>query len=167
MTRYGIDTVDNISFKIEGLESVLSKMKNVSNDVKYKGGRFALRKAAQVVRNSARSKALLIDDPKSAAEIAKNIVERWSGKRFKQTGDLMFRVGVMGGAGGNKSSAALESLPGKDTRHWRHLEFGTQNTRAQPFMRRSMEENIGSATNEFVIQYGKALDRAIKKAGKI
>lgn len=167
-TKSGTDTVaDNITFNIKGLDSVLAKMKNVSDDVKYKGGRFALRKAAQVVRNSARAKALLLDDPRTAQDISKNIVERWSSKTFRRTGNLMFRVGVMGGAGGNKSSAALDSLPGKDTRHWRHLEFGTEKTRAQPFMRRSLEENIGKATNEFVIQYGKALDRAIKKAGKV
>lgn len=177
---------DNVTFDIKGLDSVLAKMKNVSDDVKYKGGRFALRKAAQVVRDSARAKALLLDDPITAQNISKNIVERWSSKSFKRTGNLMFRVGVTGGArqyadtkenrrkhraGDDYSNSgpliSKSGAPGGDTFYWRFIEFGTQKNRAKPFMRPAFEQNIGKATNEFVIQYGKALDRAIKKAGKV
>jgi hypothetical protein len=36
---------------------------------------------------------------------------------------------------------------------------------ARPFMRPALENNVQRATDEFMRQYGKALDRAIKKGG--
>lgn len=157
---------DGVEFSLTGLEDLLAKFESVSHDVKHKGGRFALRKAAQLVRDAAKANAQELDDPQTAANISKNVAERWSGKRFKSTGDLMFRVGVMGGAGGNKPESAFDGFPGKDTRHWRYLEFGTERQPAQPFLRKALEDNINNATNEFVSQYEKALDRAIKRAKK-
>ena len=37
------------------------------------------------------------------------------------------------------------------------------NAPAQPFARRALSENIQAATDEFINQYNKALDRAIKR----
>jgi HK97 gp10 family phage protein len=159
---------DGVEFELEGLEEVMGKLKELPIDMRKKGGRFALRKAAQVVRDAARDNAKTIDDPNSDADISKNIVERWAGRYFSRSGgDMMFRVGVMGGAGGRAKATALAGLPGGDTRHWRQLEFGNQNHPAQPFMRRAMTENINKATSTFISEYGKALDRALKRAKKV
>lgn len=152
--------------QLNGLPELEKKLEGLAYDVRYKGGRFALRKAAQVVRDAAKQKAAQIDDPQTAADIEKNIVERWANKRFRSTGDLMFRVGVLGGAGGNKTSEQLSGNPGGDTRHWRYLEFGTEKTRAQPFMRPAMEQSAQRATDEFIKQYSAALDRALRKGSK-
>lgn len=157
---------DTLEFSLIGMDSLLGKLESVAQDVKYKGGRYALRKAAQVVRDAAKQNALRIDDPETAANISQNIVERWASKRFKQTGDLAFRVGIMGGAGGSNSGAKQSSLPGGDTRHWRYVEFGTEKTAADPFFRRALEDNIDTATNAFATEYEKAIDRAIKRAAK-
>lgn len=157
----------DIEFSILGLDAVIAKFASVTDDIKRKGGRFALRKAANIVAAKAKAGALALDDPESGPIIAKNIAVRWSGKHFKATGDLMFRVGILGGAGGNKPTEAFSGLPGKDTRHWRFLEFGTSTAQAQPFFRQALSENISEATGEFVTQYGKALDRAIKRAAKL
>jgi len=154
-----------IDYKVEGLDELLSKLKTVDHDMSHKGGRFALRKAAQVIRDQVKANASRIDDPQTAADIAKNVVERWSGRTFKRTGNLMFRVGIMGGAGGNKPSEAFANNPGLDTRHWRYLEFGTQSTPANPFFRRAMDKGQ-EATSTFIKEYDKALDRAIKRAKK-
>ena len=151
-------------FSLTGLDDLLAKFKSVKGDVKYKGGRFALRKAANLVADRVRSNAAQVDDPASAADISKNVAVRWSSRTFKKTGNLAFRVGIMGGAGGRATSESLSGLPGEDTRHWRFLEFGTSKMRAQPFMRKSLADNISAATTEFISQYGKALDRALKKA---
>lgn len=156
----------DVNFKLEGLEELLGKLESVTYDMKYKGGRFALRKAAQVIREKAKANAQRLDDPETAKNTAANIVERWDGKMFRATGNLGFRVGVMGGAGGSRKAEALAGLPGGDTRTWRHLEFGTSKTAAQPFMRTALSENISEATSEFVRQYEKALDRAIRKSAK-
>lgn len=157
---------DTVEFKIEGLESLLGKLDEISYDVKRRGGRSSLRKAARVIVAKAKEGAQKIDDPGTAANIAANITERWSSRRFKTTGDLMFRVGVMGGAGGKAKSSQYENLPGKDTRHWRFLEFGTEKMQAQPFMRSALADNISEITGTFVTEYEKAIDRAIKRAKK-
>ena len=148
-----------------GLAAVLAKFAAITDDVKRKGGRFALRKAAQLVRDAAVANAARIDDPATAADISKNIVERWNGKLYKSSqGQLMgFRIGVLGGAGGNKPTEAFSNLPGKDTRHWRHLEFGTEDTAAQPFLRRALSDNTSLAIQVFAREYQKSLARAVKR----
>jgi len=157
---------DSVTFKIEGAEALNARLKTVSDDVKYKGGRFALRKAAQVIREGAKDNAKRLDDPQTAADISANIVERWSGRTFKRTGNLMFRVGVMGGAGGSLTSEKLRGNPGGDTRHWRYLEFGTENISATPFMRPAITKNLQAITGKFVSEYNRALDRALRRAKK-
>ncbi len=172
---------DTLEFKLEGLDSLLGKLDAVAYDVKYKGGRFALRKAAQLVAAKATENAQAIDDPETADSIARNIALRWNGRLFKSTGDLGFRVGVLGGArtyAGNKENVRAgragdsyttdgsKSNPGGDTFYWRFVEFGTSRSRAQPFMRKALADNIAAATAAFVSEYDKALDRAIKRAAK-
>lgn len=166
---------DGVTFKLEGIEALTEKLKTLSEDIKYKGGRTALRKAAQLVAKAAAANAMKIDDPDSAENISRNIVDgnkypgvRWSSRRFKSTGDLMFRVGVSGGAGGSRSSEQVASAnPGGDTRHWRLVEFGSEhNTPARPFMRPALSENIQPATSEFIKEYDKAIDRALRRAKK-
>lgn len=157
---------DAVQFKIHGVNELADRLEGIGSDMKRKSGRFALRKAANVVRDKAKANAKRLDDPVSAADISENIAVRWSGKHFRQTGELKFKVGVMGGAGGSAKSARYASLPGGDTRHWRHLEFGTENMAAKPFMRTALSASIQAASDEFVRQYHKSLDRALKRAAK-
>lgn len=157
---------DKVTFVIKGLDALLGKLENLKYETKKKGGRSALRKAAQLVRDAAKQNAQAIDDQQSREDITRNIVERWNNRLNKRTGDLGFRVGVMGGAGGNKTSEQLAGLPGGDTRHWRYVEFGTEKTPARPFMRPALEQNIQAPTDVFVREYDKVIDRAIKRAAK-
>jgi HK97 gp10 family phage protein len=158
---------DGVSFKLEGMDEVLGRLKELDHDVKYRGGRFALRKASNLIAAKAKENAKGIDDPRSAADISKNIAVRWSSRTFKSTGDLKFRVGVMGGAGGRATTEQLSGLPGGSTKHWRHLEFGTQHSAARPFMRRALSENVDAAIAEFAKEFPKAIDRALKRAKKV
>lgn len=159
--------MDGVDFKLIGMNEVLGRLDSISHDAKYKGGRFALRKAANLVAANAKDNAREIDDPKSTEEIAKNIAVRWSTRTFKSTGDLKFRVGVIGGAGGRGSPEKLASNPGGDTRHWRMLEFGSENNiPARPFMRRALSENTSQAIDEFARHFEPAINRAIKRAKK-
>ncbi|ULL07775.1 HK97 gp10 family phage protein [Pseudomonas putida] len=154
---------DGVDFSITGLDSLLGKLESVSYDVRRKGGRAALRKAAQVVMQKAKDGAERIDDMETGRSIADNIALRWNGRLFKQTGDLGFRVGVLHGAvlkdGGDLS-------PNSPTPHWRLIEFGTENMAAVPFMRPALANSISEVTNTFVTEYGKAIDRAIRRAAK-
>lgn len=157
---------EEVEFQLHGLDSLIGKLEEISGDMKFKGGRYALRKAAQVVRDAARANAKRLDDPETFPDISANIVERWNGREYRRSGDLAFKVGVMGGAGGTKRKQEQNGLPGGDTRHFRHVEFGTQKTPAQPFMRPALENNLQDTADAFVIEYEHAVDRAIKRAQK-
>jgi HK97 gp10 family phage protein len=164
----GCVMTDSVSFDIKGLDVLLGRLQAVSHDVKRKGGRAALRKAAQQVAENAKANALRIDDPRTAAAIYQNIALRWNGKRFKRTGDLAFRIGVLGGARIPKSKpkGAEPGGPGGDTRYWAFVEFGTEGKAAQPFMRPALAGRIAAVTDTFVTNYDKALQRAIRRAAR-
>lgn len=143
-----------------GLPELKKKLDGLAFDAQKKGGRFALRKAAQVFRDRAKQNAQRFDDPETRRSIARNIVERWDNRYFKQTQNLKFRVGVLGGAKSQKVKGR------DDTWHWRLLEFGTEKMRAQPFMRPAGEQGAQQATDTFVREFGKSIDRALKRMGK-
>lgn len=157
---------DSFDFKLEGVESLLGKFEAISYDLKRKGGRSALRKAAKLIADKAKQNAARIDDPSTGRSISANIALRWNGKLFKQTGDLGFRVGVMHGAILPKKGEEPSTAANAPTPHWRLLEFGTQEMRAQPFMRPALESNVSAATSAFVTAYEKAIDSAIRRAAK-
>lgn len=184
--------MDGVDFAITGAEQLAARLKGITHDLKYKGGRFALRKSATVVKEAAQANAKSLDDPATANEIAANVAIRWSGKTFKRTGDLAFRVGILGGARdpnppktaeysrrarARRGVSTLESLgeiagkgkgnPGGDTYYWRFLEFGTaKHPEGKPFLRKALSDNISQATDTFVREYGKKLDREIKRGAK-
>jgi HK97 gp10 family phage protein len=151
-------------FGLQGIDGLLGKLASISYDVKYRGGRFALRKAANIVASAAKKGAERVDDPNTGRRIADNIAVRFSSKTFKRSGNLMFRVGVKHGAVMRNDKNISANAP---TPHWRLLEFGTEKMPAEPFMRPALESNVSSATNEFVVQYRKSIDRAIKKVKKV
>jgi len=157
---------DGVEFSITGLESLLGKLESVSFDVRRKGGRAALRKAAQVVADKAKEGAARIDDTATGRSIADNIVLRWNGRLFKRTGDLGFRIGVQHGAVLAKKGETVDTTANSPTPHWRLIEFGTEKMAAVPFMRPALADNISLVTNTFVTEYEKAIDRAIRRAAK-
>lgn len=162
---------DGFDVKLEGLEELQGKLKSLSDDMQLKGGRFALRRAAQVLRDKARQNAGRVDDPETTENIEANIVERWNGRLFRQSGNLGFRVGVLGGAKGYAAASgevkgAGTGNPGGDTFYWRFLEFGTAKIEAKSFMRTAADQSAGDVVDEFVRQYDKAADRALRRAKK-
>ncbi|MBI6940345.1 HK97 gp10 family phage protein [Pseudomonas putida] len=154
---------ETVQFSLIGLDSLLGKLATVNEDVKRKGGRSALRKAAQVIAAKAKEGAERIDDKGTGRSISDNIALRWNGRLFRASGDLGFRIGVLHGAvlqdGGDLS-------PNSPTPHWRLIEFGTEKMAAVPFMRPALADNISDVTNTFVSEYEKAVDRAIRRAAK-
>lgn len=154
---------DGVDFSITGLESLLGKLDAISDDLRRKGGRTALRRAGNVIVEKAKENAIRIDDPVTGRSIAANVTQRWNGRLFRRTGDLGFRIGVQHGAVLKKHPDLSENAP---TPHWRLIEFGTEKMRAQPFMRPAAESNVNEVINTFATEYEKALDRAIKRAQK-
>lgn len=148
--------------RMDGVPELLKRIQGLSYDASKKGGRFALRKAAQVIRDAARQNAQVVDSAETGRSIARNINERWASKYNKSTGNLMFRVGVLGGAKLPKDN--VDEGLGGPTPHWRLLEFGTEKMQARPFFAKAMPENAQRATDTFISEFNRALDRALKKA---
>ncbi|MDZ3990374.1 HK97-gp10 family putative phage morphogenesis protein [Pseudomonas sp. Teo4] len=157
---------DGVEFSITGLDSLLGKLDSISYDVRRKGGRAALRKAAQIVAQKAKEGAERIDDKATGRSISDNIALRWNGRLFKQTGDLGFRIGVLHGAVLAKKGEEVDTSTNAPTPHWRLIEFGTELMAAAPFMRPALANSISEVTNTFVTEYEKAIDRAIRRAAK-
>lgn len=157
---------DTVDFSLTGLDSLLKKFEEINFQTRRKSGRAALRKAAMIVVAAAKQNALALDDADTGRSIADNVALRWNGKLFKQSGDLGFRIGILNGAKlpapGQKPNLA-QNAP---TPHWRLLEFGTDKMRARPFFRSALENNINPATDTFLKEFEKSIDRAIKKANK-
>lgn len=142
-------------FEIQGLDAVLKKMRTLGPKLKKKGLRSAGTKAMKIVRDSARAKARALDDPATGSNIAKNIVTRYDAKGSKRVGGAVTKVGVQGGA---------RPRPGReDEGHWRLLEFGTSNMRAQPFMRQALEGNVQKVTDTYVASLNSEIDKIIAK----
>ena len=147
--------------KITGLDELKKNLKKVSDDIAYKGGRSALRSAANVIRKEAKLRAEKLDDPTTPERIADNIVVRWDGKKFKRTGNPAFRVGVMGGAKSKSDDEKKIQGKGGDTFYWRFLEFGTAKMAAKPFMRPAMDASQQEAVDKFVEAYKKQLSKVL------
>ncbi|MDR9880452.1 HK97-gp10 family putative phage morphogenesis protein [Enterobacter hormaechei] len=154
---------DGIDISITGVESLLGKLSSISDDLRRRGGRAALRRAGNVIVEKAKANAARIDDPLTGRSIAANVAMRWNNHTFKTTGNLGFRIGVLHGAVLKKHPDLGENAP---TPHWRLIEFGTENVRAQPFMRPAVESSVSEVVNVFATEYEKSIDRAIKRAAK-
>lgn len=170
----------DIEFKLEGLDPILKKMRALPLDLRMKGARFAGRKAANLIRDAAVANAERINDPATKEEIAKNIAVRFSSRESRRTGDVMFRIGVLGGArryantkenrrgrrvGESYATDGSSANPGGDTWYWRLLHFGTQTIPANPFMTRAMEQSANAATTEFTSKLDGWLDRYFRRNG--
>ena len=151
------------SLEFNGSGELATLLKSVHADVKLKGGRAALRKAGEVLRSNVEYELKAADDPGTDESIWRNAVLRFSPKRFRSSGDLMFRIGMLGGA---KSKKANEKNPGGDTFYWRFIEFGTINAPAQAPLRTAAKKSESDIVRTFITQYKKSLTRAIKKASK-
>lgn len=154
---------DGVDFSIIGLDALQGKLLSISDDLRRRGGRAALRRAGNVIVDKAKENTSRIDDPATGRSIAANVAMRWNGRLFRTTGDLGFRIGVQHGAVLKKHPDLSENAP---TPHWRLIEFGTERVRAQPFMRPAAETSTDEVVNVFATEYEKSIDRAILRAQK-
>lgn len=164
----------DVSGRVVGLQDLHSNVEELVYETRYKGGRYALRKAAMVIQKKAEEGAKRFDDPATPNKIFENIAVRWNGRQYKGTGNLGFRIGVLGGARqyANTKDNARKGRVGKEYQtdgslfYWRFKEFGTERTAAEPFLRPAMEQSIDPATAEFITQFNRVIERALRKAKK-
>lgn len=183
--------VDSVELKLDGLDTVIGKLSEISQITQSKAGRQALRKASNVIRDRARANAQRVDDPLTKEAIHKNIVAKFNSRLARESGDIAFRIGVLGGAKATKSakderkterrrarngqqslsemgeiSGSGSNNPGGATFYWRFLEFGTERAAAHPILRPAMNGVDMDVINTFSSELDKAIDRAITRAHK-
>lgn len=163
----------DFTFKITGLEQALGRMKTLRTDIPAKAVVIAARKAMEPVKAAAIAGAKRFDDPETSRSIAENIVI--ATKNNYRKGYVVAKVGVQGGA---RLGTKLAVRDNKKTRekgtagqeytvaHWRLLEFGTVNMRAQPFMRPALAENVDKVVDRFVASLNPAIDKALLNAAR-
>ena len=145
---------------VTGFDGLLDRIKTLSDDFQAKAVRKAARKAMRIARDQARRNAKTIDDPNSTEEIWKNIATRESARGGRRVGGIVMRVGAMGGARRYKGKKLTNTgLPGGDTRHWRHQEFGTRHHRAQIFMLPALMNNAQRISDRLANELVKELDK--------
>lgn len=149
--------------KIEGLAAIERKLKQLPQRIGNNAMRRALRKGANVIRDAARNNAKRIDDPETRDKIWKNIAVASGGRRReRRAGGPMMRVGVRGGAKPLKKGTDT-GLSGGNTTHWRFIELGTSDTRAQPFLRPAGAEKAGAAIDATVKAMDTEIDKELRK----
>lgn len=154
------------TFELQGMDALRKKLRALPKELQARGFRSAMRKATNVVRDAAIANAAGLDDPETGERIADNIAVRFSPKEYKRNGDVVFRVGVLGGARKPGAGGKLRvKQKGGPTWYWRFLEFGTSKIAARPFMRPALSQNVGKATDVAVLELNKAIDAAVRKVG--
>lgn len=150
---------------VQGLAEIERRLKALPSRLGRNAMRRALRKGANVIRDAAKRNAMAIDDPQTREQIAKNIAVASGGsKRERAAGGVMMRVGVRGGARPLKKGTDT-GLPGGNTTHWRFVEFGTREARAQPFMRPAGASAAGAAYQAVVAAAPAEIDKELRKLG--
>lgn len=149
------------SFAIwEGEQQVTQKLKLLTDQKVVKRiTRKAARRGMNLVRNAARDNAKQIDDPETAANIAKNI--KVASGRVGNKDLIKMRVGVDGGAAFN--GRAVKVTSGGDTRHWRFIELGTAHIPAIPFMRIAFYSSMDSVISTFAQTFSDELDLELSR----
>lgn len=157
---------ENQGPKIEGLDEVKDRLRSLTPELQAKALRNAIRRGATTVSKAAKRKA-----PKDTGAMAKNIRVQFASRTFRKTGDLMFRVGVRGGAQqpGSKVRYAKSRKGKRESRatggstwYWRLVEFGTSRSRAKPFMRPALRENVGTIISQVASDLDKGITAALK-----
>lgn len=153
----------DLAVNIEGLAEIQRKLKLLPDRIGKNAMRRSLRKGANVIRDAARANAKRIDDPETREQIWKNIAVASAGKRReREAGGVMMRVGVRGGA---KPTRGDNGTPGGNTTHWRFVELGTSEARAQPFLTPAGAEKAQAAYDATAADMIKQIDKELSKLG--
>jgi HK97 gp10 family phage protein len=154
-------TYGNFTFKWEGVDDLYARLKLLDKKA-IPMARKAARAGMNLVRDSARARVSRIDNPATrpplGGTIWRNIITQES-RRGRSMGGILMRVGVRGGSSTRAGVKRVVGGIGGTTPHWRHVELGTQFTRAQPFMRPALTSNIGAVADTVAEELRNQLDQ--------
>lgn len=154
---------DGVQFSLIGFEEVIRKMNGMPVKIRNSGARKSLSAAANIVSRAARKNAERVDDPETGRRIRDNIGKRTRSRYFRQTGDSMVSVGVLTLRGpipkGNPDTGRRGNTP-----HWHLIERGTELSRAQPFLRPALADNVGAVIARFASELDKEIEKALAES---
>lgn len=145
---------DVVSMRITGLSRVTNRLRRVDGDMQGRVLKSSMRRAMDVVKKDAIDFADRNDDPRTPLNIADHIILNTG--TDKRTGNISARVGVRGGARyrrGDKDAGRVT--------YWRFVEFGTGRSRARPFMRPAMNNNVEVVFSTLVFELDRAISRSV------
>lgn len=162
---------------LSGIDDVAEKLERLASPkIAKRLASKAARKAMNVVKKAAVSNSRLIDDPETSEQISKNIMVRAG--RVRNSSEVVMKVGVRGGArhyvsskenvragraGKNYKTLGSKDNPGGDTWYWWFVELGTDHSRAIPFLRPAMNNNIDSVTDTFTSVFKAGIEEELNK----
>jgi HK97 gp10 family phage protein len=167
-----------LSVDFSGAEGLRETLRALSDEDATLAFRKGLGRGARVIADKATANMAALDDSGTKESMAKNVNVRFSTRRFKSTGDIMWRIGMIGGArqyvdnsdnrkkgrvGGDYDGGGDSGAPGGDTFYWRFHEFGAKNVRESKPMRNAMEAGAQPALNEFFQGAREAIEKIIAR----
>lgn len=160
-------------FQIKGIDGVLANMRELSLQMRGKIARAAGRKGANVIRDAAKAGWRQVDRAGTPNKIYEKVAMQFAGRTFKRTGDIMFRVGIQGGArqyANTRANRRAGRVGGSyqvdgSTFYWRFYELGTSRQPARPVMQPALFNNGPAILAAFVGELTRGLARFKKKAG--
>jgi len=155
----------DLTFKLEGVEGIVERLKLVSERMQSSIPRKAARRGMNIVRDSARAKLSVIDDPATrGSQIWRNIITQESGRRGRRLGGILMKVGVKGGSVTRRGYKRKFVAPGGVTMHWRHVELGTRFHGARSFMREALAHNLNAVADTVRDEIILELDKLVPPA---
>jgi len=140
---------------IQGFEELQANLLRLKEGVAKNAMRHATRKAAEIVRQAAESRAP-VGSVSHKTYLGRSVAPGFLSRNIRKLVFVDKRRGVVRAAIGPSKEAFYGS---------QFVEIGipSRGIPARPFLQLSLAANIGNAENEFTIELRKAIGRAIKR----
>ncbi len=158
--------------RVEGLDQLLKNMQQLPRELVSKNGglvRSALFKATKLVREEVRARA-----PVDTGNLQRNVIAVRDRDPKASGASERYVVAVRKKRYTKAAKAkAVKTKKGKinyrasgDAFYWRFVEFGTEKSRAQPFLRPGFEAQKQPAVDTFKESLGTGISRVVRKMRK-
>lgn len=126
--------VDAVRIKVDGLQALGAKLRDMGEEMSTKIARGATGAAAGVVKKSAQAKA-----PKRTGNLAKNIITKRLGKsQSSLTSEHIVTV--------RRKRTKGQKASGEESAYYgQFVEFGSIHNTPKPFLRPAFDENVSKA----------------------
>lgn len=152
------------SVQVEGLDQLKRQMHGLTQSLRTRVLRNALRAGAREVARDARSAAPVLNSatrsPYRAPGTVRRAISVRASRRDRRAGDVGVFVNVRPAKAADRGARSP-----RDPFYWRFLEFGTNKMRAQPFLRPAAQK-LPQALEVFKVQLARWISK-VDSSGSI